>query len=506
MPAKAKKTAPKKTATAKIAKTPAKSAEVVEPSMRAARRPIAGIPTGTQDVVRDQMHYWAVVEQALQSLINTYQFNKMATPIYEAKKLIVKGLGEENTVVKKKLVSLDWPNEENYALRPELRVGMARAYLQQNMGEESKPHKFYAMGPIFQYQENPDGENWNQATNINFEIYDSRNAVLDAQLIQIGWKLLHHVGLTDYRVHINSTGCEECRPGYIANLKEYYETNSAKVCRECRDYIKKNPLRVLDCQEEKCQRVKLDAPQLLDSLCQNCNEQLKGTLEYLDEIEVPYELMPSLIGEVDYFIRTVFAILPDGDQASDPDKKPAPLFTGGRYNNLIETIGGLPTFAVGITGHVERIVRAMQEQQVKLPKVRRADVYLAQLSERAKKKALEVFDELRLNGIRVIESFGKNSISKQIDQATELGVRITLILGQKETQEGTILLRDMENGVQETINLSKVVTEIKRRLQEEPLPEDAEKPEDAKEDEEPEEPESKKKKSDKKDKQKSLDI
>lgn len=433
----------------------------VDPSAQEKRRfkhhPPEGLVPGTMDHLQDRWQFIDWILFSAESTALTHELQRIDTPILEKVASLTRALGENNDIIEEQLFRVSGKGGDAVALRPDMRPGIGRAFAQDKFSGQEKPLRLWYAGPLFRVVPLAPGS-YREFNTFGFELIGEKNPVLDAQVIQMAWKVIRTLGLQNMVINVNTVGCLDCRPEYLQHLKEYYETRQNALCKKCRKRRTLSPLQLLACQEEKCVRQSKEASQIVDHLCEVCHQHFTQVLEFLDDLEIPYSLNPQLVLDQEYYTKTVFAIWPE-----KTDKSKA-IFTGGRYDDLIEKVGGRPTPAVGITGGVDRLVLALQEQAIKVPPARKADVYLAQLSAMAKKKALKVFDLLRDNGIRAIESFGKNAITTQIEQATKLGVPITLILGQKETLDDTIIVRDMVNGVQEIVPLDKVVNEVKKRL------------------------------------------
>ncbi|MDP2587555.1 MAG: histidine--tRNA ligase [bacterium] len=420
--------------------------------------PPEGLVPGTMDALPDRMQYVDWVLFQAESIAITHELKRVQTPVLEKVANLSRGLGAETDSIEDQLFRVTGKSGDAVALRPDHRTGLARAFAQDKFSRQDKPVRLWTHGAIFRVVPLGHGA-LREMLSFGFELIGEKNAVLDAQLIQMAHKIIKRLGLADVVIQVNTVGCLDCRPEYIQQLKEFYESRDNALCKKCRKRRTSNPMLLLTCKEEKCERIAKDAPQIIDHLCETCHKHFTETLEFLDDLEIPYSLNPQLVPEIEYYARTVFSVV------TEKTDRPRVLFEGGRYDDLIEKMGGRPTPAVGITGFVDNLVLALQEQAIKIANPRKADVYLAQLSAMAKKKALSVFEMLREGGIRVVEGFGKNAITTQIEQATKLNVPITLILGQKEAMDETIIMRDMVNGVQEIVPLARLVTELKKRIQ-----------------------------------------
>jgi histidyl-tRNA synthetase len=278
-------------------------------------------------------------------------------------------------------------------------------------------------------------------------------------MIQVAHRLIQTLGIKTVQMQINSIGCQACRKDYRELLINYLDSKKTKLCQDCKKRIKINPLRVLDCKEDKCSQVAALAPQSVDHLCDECRTHFKTLLEYLDELDLPYIINPHLVRGLDYYTKTVFEIV-----SSAEDGKKLSLGGGGRYDKLIKTMGGEDTPAIGFGIGIERIIAEMKRVQAKPYKPLKPKVFLAQLGNLAKKKSLRLFSELERNGILTAESFGRGSLRAQLRVANKLGVELTLILGQKETIDGTVIIKNMATGSQETVSVDKLMDLIKKKL------------------------------------------
>lgn len=427
-----------------------------EPRKIAKSKPIQSV-RGMEDVLSSEQNYWDYIQNVAEKYIYAYGFKRIETPVLERSELFSKGIGQSTDIIEKEMFNFSDRGGDNLALRPEWTAGIVRAYIEHGMFSLPQPVKMYSFGPLFRH-ERPQAGRLRQFHQINLEIIGGRQAVLDAEIISITWEILKKMGLKNLEVQINSIGCAQCRPNYKEILIASLSRKKQKFCDDCKKRLKKNPLRVLDCKIEKCQETMGEIPQIIDYLCDNCHNHFKQVLEYLDESEITYNLNPHLVRGLDYYIKTVFEIW-----AKDASGQTS-LGGGGRYDDLVEILGGRKTYACGVSLGVERIINEVKKQNVILPEVRKPDVMFVQLGEMAKKRGLKILNKIIENNIKVIEILHKDSIKAQLRFASNLGVKFVIILGQKEVLDGTILIRDMGTGVQEVINIEKLILELKKRL------------------------------------------
>lgn len=421
-------------------------------------------PTGMRDILGDEEKYFKKIYKVVEDIADFYAFQKITTPVMEDIEVFNKGTGEATDVVKKEMFSLKTKGGDSLCLRPEGTPAVARAFIENGMSNWPQPVKLWYFEPFFRY-EHPQSGRYREFWQFGFEVFGEKNSIVDAQIIQIFCDIFKELKIKDILVEVNSMGDSNCRPYYKKLLTNYFKSRESSLCADCKRRLKENPLRILDCKEEKCQPIKAEAPQVLDHLCEECRLHFKEVLEYLDELEIPYRLNPYLVRGLDYYTKTVFEVfgsLSEGE--GDAEKKQLALAGGGRYDKLIKLLGGRDIPAIGAAGGVDRIAMLMKKQDVKLPEALPPQIFIAQLGNLAKRKSLKLLNELWKANIRVAESFGRDSLKAQLARADKLGAKLTLILGQKEALEGTIIIRDMESGKQSNAKLDKAVQEVREML------------------------------------------
>lgn len=423
-------------------------------------------PTGMHDILPDEQGYFRKIYNVCENAANFYQFKKIDTPILEETELFSKGTGMGSDIVQKQMYSLKTKGGDFLTLRPEFTPGIVRAYIKYGMRNLPQPVKLYSIGPVFRY-ERPQEDRYRQFHQFNLEILGEANPVIDAQIIQIFYNILEELKFKKLIVEINSIGDGICRPRYRKILINYLKKRETDLCADCRQRLGKNPLRVLDCKEEKCWKIIKQAPQAINYLCNECREHFKEVLEFLDEIELPYNLNPYLVRGLDYYTKTVFEIFEEHGITQEEKKRNA-LLAGGRYDNLVKKLGGLPTPACGGAIGIERIVNLIKTKEVKvssLASTAQTKIFLAQLGDLAKRKSLNLLESFRKKKINIAESFSRDSLKSQLAQADKIGVKYTLILGQKEVLENTIIIRDMKTGQQETKKMKEIVGIMKKKVE-----------------------------------------
>lgn len=431
----------------------------MEEELKNPRKPKFQKPLGMHDILfRDQL-YFQKIYSVVENIANFYRFEKIDTPILENTELFSRGIGLATDIVQKQMYSFRTRGSDSLTLRPEGTAPIVRAYIEHGMQNLSQPVKLWYFGPFFRH-ERPQAGRFRQFHQFGFEILGEKSSIIDAQIILIFLQILKELKFKNLILEVNSIGDSQCRPYYKKLLANYFRSREAALCGDCKRRLRENVLRVLDCQEEKCQPIITQAPQMIDHLCKDCHWHFKEVLEFLDELEIPYQLNSHLVRGLDYYTKTVFEI----SEKTEEGKTQGALVGGGRYDNLSKLLGKKDVPGCGAAAGVERIVGLLQERKIKLPSLPIPEVFLAQIGNLAKKKSLKIFEEFRKVKIQVAESFGRDSLKAQLGRANRLGTRFAVILGQKEALEGKIIIRDMKSGSQEIVKLDKIIEIIKKRL------------------------------------------
>lgn len=413
---------------------------------------------GMRDILPDEQPYWERARRILTKASEEYGFRRIDLPTVEYSHLYLRSIGAGTDIIDKEIYLFNTRGGDRVALRPEMTAGLCRAFIQHGMGVLPKPIRLFTMGPLFRYDRPQEGryrEHW-QA---NFDIFGESDPILDAHIIQLASRVVKDLGLKNIEFQVNSIGTRESRRDYERVLVKFLESQRHKLCQNCRERLSVSPMRILDCKEDKCMQLTMSAPQSIDYLDDESRLHFKRLLEYLDELELPYSINTRLVRGLDYYTRTVFEI-----RSTDKDGKNYSLGGGGRYDRLVESLGGEPTPAIGFGLGLDRIVLEMKRTQVKPHEEPRPRVFLAQLGDLAKKKSLRLFADLEKNGILTAESFGRGSLKSQLRVANRLGVEITAIIGQKEALDETAIVKDMISGTQETVSQDRLVLAIKKVL------------------------------------------
>ena len=412
---------------------------------------------GMHDILPKEEEYWRPMLENGWEISSLHDFTYMETPILEKAELFTTGIGEHTDIIEKEMFAFTTRGKEQVVLRPEGTTPIMRSYLGNHLGHFASPLKVFYWGPMFRY-ERPQAGRFRQFHQWGYEIIGDGDPFYDVQIILVTLNFLSALKIKDVNVKINTVGCKVCRPTYRKKLIAFYRANKKKICEDCERRLDKNPLRLLDCKEKDCRELREEAPIILNHLCQSCNTHFKAVLELVEENVINYEPDPYLVRGLDYYSRTVFEV-------TLPDKPDFALAGGGRYDYLSETLGaGRAIPAVGVSLGLERLISYIKDQKIDLNHKKKPSAFFVIVGEEAKKRGICLMNELRGAGVRVLENVGKKSLGNQLKSADRAKSKISLIFGQKECFEDTIIIRDMKTGAQETIPLARIVTEVKKRL------------------------------------------
>lgn len=412
-------------------------------------------PRGTSDILPQEKAYWRYIEEKAVYLCQLYGYQPLNTPVFEDYQLFAHTAPDGADIIKEMYVFEDRSGQK-LVLTAEGTAPICRAYLEHGLFNLPQPVKLYYIIPAFRY-ERPQAGRYRQHHQLGCEAIGDADPALDAEVIELMYRFLSSLGLSRLVIEINSIGCRKCQPGYVEALKKYYSPIRDRLCPDCKVRLARNPLRLLDCKEASCQEIITGAPKITDYLCSECQTHFQSVQKYLTALGITYQLNHRLVRGLDYYTRTVFEVKPEGKGVQ------IALGGGGRYDNLIEELGGKPTAAVGFAAGIERIIIALKNQNVIVPALPKPVAYVAYLGTQAKLEATKLVSRLRHQGIAAIQATGDKSLKSQLRQANSLDVKYTVIIGEKEVANETAVLRDMSSGEQETVPLSEVASLLEKR-------------------------------------------
>jgi len=406
-------------------------------------------PRGTSDILPKEQAYWRYIEQKVVNACQLYGYERIDAPAFEDTRLFSRSVGEGTDIVEKEMYTFADRGRNKITLRPEGTAPVCRAYLEHGLHNLPQPVKLYYITSIFRY-ERPQAGRYRQHYQFGYEAIGDDDPVLDAEVIDMAWQFFRSLNLQRLSLQLNSIGCKKCRPGYLAILKDYYASHTRDLCSDCKTRLKRNPLRLLDCKNDVCQQIANSAPRSIDYLCSYCDEHFNRVKRYLELLDLPFAVNHRLVRGLDYYTRTVFEIQPEAEGAQTT------LGGGGRYDDLIEELGGKPTPAIGFATGIERIILNLKKQNVPIPVLPRPQVFIAYVGDEARDEAIKLAATLRKNGIGVIEAIGNKSLKAQLRQANTRSAHYTVIIGEQEVKTGTVILRDMTTAQQKTIPLAEL--------------------------------------------------
>ena len=402
---------------------------------------------GTMDILPTETPLWRYIEGIMREEAEKYGYGEIRTPTFENTELFVRGVGDTTDVVQKEMYTFaDRDEGRSISLRPEGTASVARAIIENGKCSDPMPLKYYYIISCFRH-EKPQAGRSREFVQFGTETFGSDSPATDATVISLAASVLRRLGLENVKLHINSIGCKECRPGYRAALVEHFEGVSDSLCDTCRDRLKKNPLRLLDCKSPECHKHAITAPKTVDHLCEACESRFNMLKSALDAMGIEYVVDPSIVRGLDYYTGAVFEFIAEGIGAQST------VCGGGRYDGLVESLGGPKLSGIGFGMGITRLILAMREAGLDNVEVKRPKVYIAALGERAMIKGLAICERLRRLGEYAECDIVGRSLKAQMKYANKLGAEYTLIIGDNEIDTGVAQLRNMENGEQSEVAL-----------------------------------------------------
>lgn len=416
-------------------------------------------PRGTYDVTPADAPRWQALEARIRDVARRFGFGELRTPVIEARELFQRTVGESTDIVQKEMYVLrsHGGSGRELVLRPEGTAAAVRAYLENGLHNGPQPAKLFYIQPMFRH-ERPQAGRYRQHVQFGVEVFGSAEPTADAEVMALALTLFQELGLDGLEIHLNSIGCPRCRPRYREALLHYYRPRAGALCADCRARLETNPLRLLDCKDPNDQVHKEGAPRTLDYLCDECREHFAALRAALDRLGFSYRLDPGLVRGLDYYTRTVFEIKYGGLGAQDT------VCGGGRYDGLIELLGGPPTPGVGFGMGLERLLLTLEATGRGLGEPAPLDAFIAVTGEVDRLRALEIAQELRRRGLSADIDHLARSLKAQLRAAARYPARFAIIIGDEEAARGEATLRDLQGGVQERVPLAGLAEELARRL------------------------------------------
>ncbi len=411
------------------------------------------VPKGTQDILPEDISKWYYIEDMIKEILNKYGYKEIRTPFFEYTDLFVRGIGESTDIVTKEMFTFPDRKGRSLTLRPEGTAPVIRAYLENNMDRISKVIKLFYLGPMFRC-EKPQAGRFRQFNQFGIEVIGTKSPSADAEVILTVLDVYKKLGLKNLEILINSVGCKKCRANYIQKLKKYLKDKKDFLCSECKERYIKNPLRVLDCKKDSCKKIIESAPVIIENLCQECELHFSEVKSYLNDQKIVFHEDPRLVRGLDYYTKTAFEIISRGLGAQNA------IGGGGRYDDLVEELGGKPTPAVGFAAGIERMIIAIDQQKVKWPVEKGLDIFVAKVNEKNKDTAFRLLQKIRNTGLSADMDYSEGSLKSQMRIANKAGVRYTVIVGEEELSKNMVILRNMQTKEQKEIKIDNIINEV----------------------------------------------
>ncbi len=392
-------------------------------------------PKGTKDLLPQESYKWHYVEGRLKKIAEQYGCREIRTPAFEATELFIRGVGETTDVVQKEMYTFEDKGKRSVTLKPEGTAPAVRAFIESSLYSEAQPTKLFYFTPVFRY-ENVQKGRLREHHQFGVEVFGAPQPSLDAEVISIAMRAFSEFGIENLKLHINSIGCPECRKKYNEALKEFLKDNLENLCPTCNSRYERNPMRILDCKEEKCKAITKSAPVIIDYICDECKEHMEKLKGYLEAMGIAYEVDPYIVRGLDYYSKTVFEII----------NNDITVCGGGRYDYLIEQIGGPAMPAVGFGMGLERLIMTLEAAGIEIPKQEHIELYIGSMGDKASFEAVKLAYELRRRGIKCDCDHMGRSVKAQMKYANKLGTKYTIILGEDELAKKQAKLKKMEDG------------------------------------------------------------
>ena len=406
---------------------------------------------GTKDVLPKEVHKNQYIEATALDVAEKYGYKEIRTPVFEHTELFQRGVGDTTDVVQKEMYSFDDKGGRNITLRPEGTAGAARAFLENGLSNEALPQKVCYITSCYRY-EKPQAGRLREFHQFGVECFGSQSPLADAEIISLAKSIFDNLGVRDISLEINSIGCPECRAKYHEALKEYFRSKQSELCGSCQERLERNPMRILDCKSPVCSEIAKDAPVVLDYLCDECREHFEQVQKYLKAENIDFTVNPKIVRGLDYYTKTVFEFVSNSIGAQGT------VCGGGRYDGLIEELGGQHTPSLGFGMGLERLMLLMETQNCDFPESSKPDLFIVSMGEKATLKAVEIAKDMRAEGFSCLYDINGRGLRAQMKYADKLGAKFTVVLGDNEVAEGIAKLKNMQTGEETEIALATFVS------------------------------------------------
>lgn len=406
---------------------------------------------GTKDVLPSEVYKNQYIEATCLTVAENFGYKEMRTPVFEHTELFQRGVGDTTDVVQKEMYTFDDKGGRSITLRPEGTAGAARSFLENGLSNEALPQKICYLTSCYRY-EKPQAGRLREFHQFGIECFGATSPLADAEMIALAKQIFDELGVKDLHLELNSIGCPTCRAEYHKALKEYFASRVDELCDTCRDRLDRNPMRILDCKSPVCSEIAKGAPVVLDYLCDECKEHFEKTKSYLDAMNIEYIVNPQIVRGLDYYTKTVFEFVADSIGAQGT------VCGGGRYDGLIEELGGQHTPSLGFAMGLERLQLVMEAQGCEFPEPSRPDLFIVAMGDKATLKAVEIAKDMRDEGYSVVYDLNGRSLRAQMKYADKINAKYNVVIGDNEVDTKSAVLKDMATGEQSDISLETFVS------------------------------------------------
>lgn len=403
-------------------------------------------PKGTMDVVPDQSYKWQYIENKIREITKEFGVSEIRTPVFESTELFQRGVGDTTDVVEKEMYTFDDKGDRSITLRPEGTAGAVRLFIEHGLFNNPLPIKTYYLTSCYRY-EKPQAGRLREFHQFGVEYFGTQNPSADAEMMQIALMLYERLGLTGLTLNINSIGCPKCRKEYNEKLKSYLKDHYNELCDTCKNRFDRNPMRILDCKSPDCKEIAKGAPLLIDNICDECSAHFKEVKKYLESAGVSYEIDPYIVRGLDYYTKTVFEITAKNKNSNNT------ICGGGRYDGLVEELGGNSTPACGFALGMERLLLTMEEQGIEIQNNDNVKLYIGNIGEESKFFAYSLSVKLRSLGISSEIDHAGRSVKAQLKYANKINAAYTIVVGDDEIKNGSVKLKNMATGNETVVKL-----------------------------------------------------
>lgn len=414
---------------------------------------LTNAPKGTKDVLPAQIHKWHFVEQAFAEICEKYGFKEIRTPVFEHTELFARGVGDTTDIVQKEMYTFQDYGKRSITLKPEGTSPVARAFVEHKAYADVQPSKYYYNTPCFRY-EKPQSGRLRAFHQFGIEVFGTNDMIADAEVICLGHDFLQNLGIKNVELQINSVGCPECRQAHRKALRDFLRPKYDELCDTCKDRYERNPLRIMDCKSEICQELVKGAPLMIDFLCDDCCKAFEELKQNLTSMGIAFTVNPGIVRGLDYYTKTAFEFVTTSIGAQGT------VCGGGRYDHLMEELGGPPIPGVGFGLGIERLLLTMEANGIAIPEPDTVDVFIAVMGDEAKAFGLKLLRQLRQEGLRAeMDSMARN-IKGQFKYANRIGAKKTVVIGENELAEQQVAIKDMETSTQTQVAMKDIIKEL----------------------------------------------